>query len=459
MFSNDRLRQLTREKLADKALRAALANALGTVRDKSAVALEALADVEQARETASRIRSDSVLRLKDNLETLEAKLKQAGTKVIWASDGEEACAAVLEIAREQGLYKAIFSKSMLGEEIGLEHALVDIGVKVVQTDLGERIVQLAGDRPSHITAPCLHMSAAQVGRVLAGAEGMPYTDDATKICKYMAETMRPVFLDAHLGLSGANLAVARTGHMVMVENEGNVRLGYTLPKVHVVLLGIEKLVSSMQEAGTLLSLLPRMATGQGATSVVSLLAPAPLPGQTRYVVLVDNGRSRVFGAGPHRDLLKCIRCGACMNVCPVYEKVGGHAYGWVYPGPIGIALAPFMAPPEIAAFALDLCALCGACNSVCPVKIPLERLIALGRATAVQFRSPEKVKQERKVLGWWARAMGGAWRYKWSHRLHKLALSKAPESAQRLADSLGWSGERVAPAPAATLFRNLFRKL
>lgn len=459
MFSNDPLREVTREKISDRHLQAALAKALGTVRDKADAAVHDLADLEKTRELAGQIRTESVRRLLKNLLAFEKKLTESGTRVIWASNAADANEAVLAIAREHGLYKAVFSKSMLGEEIELEHALEEIGVAVTQTDLGERVVQLAGDKPSHITAPILHMSAQHVGRILESTQGMKYTDDATSICKYLAETMRPAFLNAHLGISGVNIGVADSGHCIMVENEGNVRLGYTLPQVHVVLLGIEKLVGTMKDAATLLALLPRLATGQSATSAVSLLSPTPLPGQTRYVVLVDNGRSAVYSAGPHRDLLKCIRCGACMNVCPVYEKVGGHAYDWVYPGPIGIALAPFMAPKEVAASITDLCSLCGACTGACPVKIPLERLIILARGLALELRNPEEVKKERKALSWWQKAMRGGWRYGWSHRIHQWAVRKAPERVKQVEQDVGWSGERQAPAPAPVLFRNLFRKL
>ena len=451
------LRSLTVEKLADEQLAKALEGALRTVRRKSGEAMDDLADSEAVRDLAGKIRYENVNELRANLELFAERAEAGGSRVLWASTAGEARKLVAGIAKEHGVVKAVLSKSMLGEEIEVEQALRGAGVSAVQTDLGERVVQLAREKPSHITAPCLHMSAAQVAKVLSRTTGMEYTSDPAGICRQLAESMRPVFLAGHLGLSGANLAIADSGRLVMVENEGNVRLGYTLPDVHVVLVGIEKMVSTAAEAAVLLSLLPRMATGQAASSYVSLLSPQPIPGQTRYLVLVDAGRSDVFNAGPHRDLLKCIRCGACMNVCPVYEKVGGHAYRWTYPGPIGIALAPFMAPPEIGARVVDLCSLCGACTEACPVRIPLDRLIVLARAVAAGLKPPAEVARERKALRWYSRAMKGRLAYRWSHWGHRLMTRRFPDRLHRLVDRLGWAGPRTAPLPAPTLFRKLKR--
>ena len=452
------LRSLTVEKLADEQLQKALQGALHTVRKKSGEVMCHLADREAARDLAGKIRYENVNEMRSNLELFAERAKAGGTHVLWAPSAADARTMVAGIAKEHGVVRAVLSKSMLGEEMEVERALRGAGVNAVQTDLGERVVQLAHEKPSHITAPCLHMSAAQVGNLLSRTTGMEYTDDPSGICKYLAETMRPVFMAAHMGVSGANLAVADSGRLVMVENEGNVRLGYTLPKIHVVLVGIEKVVNTLGEAAVLLSLLPRMATGQAASSYVSLLSPRPLPGQTRYLVLVDAGRSDVFNAGPHRDLLKCIRCGACMNVCPVYEKVGGHAYRWTYPGPIGIALAPFMAPPEVGARVVDLCSLCGACTDACPVRIPLDRLIVLARAVAAGLKPPAEVARERKALKWYSRAMKGRLAYRWSHWGHKLMTRRFPGRLHRVADKLGWAGPRTAPLPAPTLFRKLKRR-
>ncbi len=452
------VRSLTVEKLADEQLQKALQGALGTVRRKSSEAMDRLGQGEAMRDLAGKIRYENVNEMRTNLELFAQRVEARGTTVLWAPSAGDARTLLAGIAREHGVVKAVLSKSMVGEEIEAEQALRGAGVSPIQTDLGERVVQLAHERPSHITAPCLHMSAAQVGRLLSRTTGMEYTDSPSGICRYLAESMRPVFLSAHMGVSGANLGVADSGKLLMVENEGNVRLGYTLPKLHVVLVGIERLVHTFAEAAVMLSLLPRMATGQPASSYVSLLSPAPPPGQTRYLVLVDNGRSKVFNAGPHRDLLKCIRCGACMNVCPVYEKVGGHAYRWTYPGPIGIALAPFMAPPSVGARVVDLCSLCGACTEACPVRIPLDRLIVQARAAAVALRPAAEVARERKALKWYSRAMKGRLSYRFSHWCHRLLKRKFPDRLEGWGRDMGWAGARTAPSPAATLFRKLLRK-
>ena len=455
-----RITEDIRVRLADERLQAALKKALGTVRAKSAESLAELEDPDAARETAGRIRQGNIQHLGSNLEQLEARLTAAGTEVLWAETAGDVRNHVISIARENLILRAILSKSMVAEEVDLEHGLRAAGVNVVQTDLGERIVQLAGERPSHITAPCLHMSAGQIGRVLQVKTGMAYSDDPEDLCRYLASSLRPVFGRGQLGISGANLAVSRSGQLVMVENEGNVRMGYTLPSVHVVVVGIERTVGTIEEAGMLLSLLPRMATGQRFTSYVTVLSPVPLPGQKRTVILVDNGRSRVFRAGPFRDLLRCIRCGACMNICPVYERVGGHAYQWTYPGPIGIALAPFMGPAESAPALPHLCTLCGACTEVCPVRIPLDRLIVLARDLVGQEASRDAASRQMssalKIFSWFFR---GRVRYRLSHWGHKRLTGMFPGRAARLNESMGWEGPRCPPLPSRRLFRQRAKDL
>ncbi|MBM4353537.1 MAG: lactate utilization protein [Deltaproteobacteria bacterium] len=452
------LRDTVREKLADRALQEALARSLGIVRDKREGALAELASFGDAVDAASRVRYQAVQRLRELLPQLESRLVGEGTHVLWARDAAEACRKVVDIARQRSVLRCVMSKSMVAEEIGLDAALKAAGTAVIQSDLGERVVQLAHQRPSHITAPCLHLSAAEVGRILHERSGIELSTDPEKLSRSVAKALRPVFFDAQMAVSGINMAVAETGHLVLVENEGNCRMGYTLAPVHVAVMGLEKVVASLQDAGTLLSVLARSAMGQRATCYVSLLPPRPFPGQERYLVIVDNGRTDAFGAGPMRDCLRCIRCGACLNACPVYERVGGHAYGWTYPGPIGIVLAPFLGPSEVRGEISNLCSLCGACTEACPVGIPLDRLIVLARGLSHPYRPADAVRKERRFLKWFGAAMGGRLRYRLSHLGHRLAGAWFPERTRQLEASLGWSGTRAAPRPAAELFRKRFRK-
>ncbi len=452
------LRERIAARLADTSLQEALAKALATVRTRSQGALAELADVDGTREGAGQLRHASVARMGRLLETLEQRLVDGGTTVLWARDAADVRRYVAEISSRYGTRRAILSKTMVGEELELEKCIHDAGMAVVQTDLGERVVQLAGQKPSHITAPCLHMPAAEVGKVLHEKGRLPYSDDPEQLSRSLARALRPQFEQAHIGFGGANLLVAETGTIVCLENEGNVRMGYTLPPVHVVVTGIEKVVESMADARRLLALLPRHATGQRATCYVSMLAPTPFPGQDRYVILVDNGRTELFNGGPFRDLLRCIRCGACMNICPVYERIGGHAYEWTYPGPIGIAMAPLVGPDGPATDGPQLCTLCGACTEICPVRIPLDRLILLGRAKARERRAAMELGLERSALRWFRRAMGDRASYRLADWGHRLGLSWFPGRVTRLERRLGLHDERAAPRPAKMLFRTWWKR-
>lgn len=444
------------EKLRDERLQAALRKSLATVRERMAKARERFEDFAEARTCVATVRQGSVGRLRQNLEALEQSLQAGGTKVLWAADAQEARFRLAEIARAHKVLRCVASKTMVGEEVGAEKALRSAGVNVVQTDLGERIVQLAGQKPSHITAPCLHLDAQQCGSILERAAGMPRTADPEEMCRFVSRTLRDAFATSDMALSGANMAIAQTGELVIVENEGNGRSGYTLCPLHVVVTGIDKVVSSRREAAAVLGLLAPSATGQDVTVYTSFLAPEPLPGQTRYVILVDNGRSAVFASGPHRELLRCIRCGGCLNVCPVYERVSGHAYLWTYSGPIGAALAPFMPSGDAATAAPDLCTLCGACDDVCPAKIPLSRLIALGRSAANAARPVEERTHLARLARWFGRAMGSGGAYGLSHLGHRI-LARLRGRMARVESAVGWSGDRLAPRPARRLFRSMFR--
>ena len=447
-----RLRDTVREKLADVGLQEALGRSLTASTARPDAVLDELEDVAALKDSAAEIRRHAVGWMWQLLETFEARLQEAGTTVLWARDSADVRRYVAEICSAHKVSRTVLSKTMVGEELGLEQAIKDAGSSVIQSDVGERVVQLGQQKPSHIIVPCVHLRAADVGKILHEHGRMPYSEDPKELSRGLAKSLRPHFLGAHMGVSGANFLVADCGTIVCVENEGNIRMGYSVPPVHVVITGVEKVLPTRDDARLLLSLLPRMATGQRATCYTSFLGPAPLPGQSRYVILVDGGRSELFGAGPCRDLLRCIRCGACMNVCPVYQRVGGHAYNWVYPGPIGIAMAPLLAPDE-AVDSLSLCTLCGACSEVCPVRIPLERLILLGRANIRGRRKRSAVRRERRMLRWFRRAMSGRVRYRMSDWGHRLGLAWFGGWVAAVQTKLGWHGNRAAPTPAKRLFR------
>jgi L-lactate dehydrogenase complex protein LldF len=447
----------------DRDLRAALDRALGLTRRKRIEALAELPDLQLARQIASDIKRHTLDNLKYYLMRLEANLERAGVHVHWAADAAEAVATVQGIARSASAQNVVLAKSMLAEEIGLEPGLATAGLDVLQTDLGERVVQLAGDRPSHVTAPCLHMSAGEIGRVFERTLDLPWTDDPEALSRAATADLRSGFLAADMGITGVNLAIADSGTLCVVENEGNVRMVTTLPRVVVNLMGIEKVVPDSPAALHLLDLLGRNATGQRWPGYVTWMTPAwPAEGPRpeRHVVLVDNGRSRIHGSGPYRSLLWCIRCGACMNSCPVYGRVGGHAYGHTYPGPIGAALAPLLTPGPETASLPAASTLCGECGDVCPVKIPLPgHLVRLRGDLEVRegFGRPRWV--ERLGFRVWRWFMSGRLRYRLSHWLHRVAERVVPALVTRLAARLGWHGKRSRPLPAPESFRARWARL
>ena len=447
----------------DADLRAALDRALGLTRRKRAAALSELPDLEGSRRIASDIRRHTLDNLGHYITSLEGALQAGGVRVHWAADGPEAVAVIQGIARAASAQRVVMSKSMVAEEISLEGGLTAAGMEVLQTDLGERVVQLAGDRPSHITAPCLHMSAGEIGRVFERTLGLPWTDDPEALSRAAASDLRSGFLAADLGITGVNLAVADSGTLVVVENEGNVRMVTTLPRVVVSVMGIEKVVPDTPAALHLLDLLGRSATGQRWPGYVTWMTPrwpAEGPGPERHVVLLDNGRSRIHRAGPYRSLLWCIRCGACMNACPVYGRVGGHAYGHTYPGPIGAALAPLLSPGPGTERLPWASTLCGECEEVCPVMIPLPgHLVRLRGDVVGRGERGHPRLLERLAFRLWSWLMGGRLRVRLSLWLHRVGERLLPRLAARIAGRLGWHGARSRPLPAVESFRARWARL
>lgn len=442
-----------REGLRDVALGRTLLRATRTTLGARAAAVAAQPGWAGLRRRAAEVRSDALARLPELLEQLEERLRERGVTVHWAEDGPAACRIIVDIAHAAGARRVVKGKSMASEEIHLGEALSKAGIAPIETDLGELIVQLAGQPPSHITAPALHLSRREIGAIFADELGVPFTDDPDALVAIAREHLRREFLDATVGVTGVNFAVAESGTLVLVENEGNIRLATTLPRVHVALMGIEKVVPRLADAAVLLRVLARSATGQRATSYVSLLAgprrgrEADGPEQV-HVVLLDNGRSRLLADAELRGSLACIRCGACMNVCPVFQHVGGHAYGWTVPGPIGSVLGPALLGRAAAALPHGS-SLCGACTAICPVGIDLHGMLLTLRGRTVRDRL--RPWRERLAFRLWRLASSTARRFALAGWLLRLAGRLGLlGTALRV---LGWGPGRAAPALPSRTFR------
>ena len=379
MFFTERAALKTRNPVLQKALQKAKPLFSG----KRAKAMAALPDdgldFEQLREACAAIRDRALADLDVWLEIFEENARARGAEVLWARDGAEICDLVIDVARRHGVKKVTKSKSMLSEEAQLNDALAAAGIEPVETDLGEYIIQLAGEAPSHIIAPAVHKTLAEVEALFAEKHGRPQqartSADIPALAREAREVLRQHFLSADMGISGANFLIAESGTAALVTNEGNGRMVTTLPRVHVVITGIEKLVPTLEDFATLMRLLPRSATGQTISNYVSLLtgtrAADEREGPSKTVfILVDNGRADLLGSH-YQEMLRCIRCGACMNHCPVYFSLGGHAYGWVYPGPMGSVLTPLYTGIENALDLPHASTGCRQCSNVCPGRIPL----------------------------------------------------------------------------------------
>jgi L-lactate dehydrogenase complex protein LldF len=389
--------------------------ALGVNADRSRKTNRAVTDsvpyFQDWRAAANRVKQFAIANLDKLLVEFEQKISARGATVLWAADAAEANRLVLQIAREHNVKSVVKSKSMVTEEMDLNHVLAAEGIRAVETDLGEYIVQLAGQRPVHIVTPAIHMSAGDVGRLFAEKLGEPMTEEHTKLTDIARRHLREEYLQAGMGISGCNFALADSGTLAIIENEGNAGLSTATPPVHVALVGIEKVIPRVADLPLFLNLLPRSGTGQKLTSYTHLIH-GPAPGRKLYVILLDNGRSNVLKDPAARAALYCIRCGACLNNCPVYRKVGGWAYGWVYPGPIGSILTPHLLGLEKAAKLPFASSLCGACGEVCPVKIDIPHQLVHLRQRAVDEPSPMNSWTERLTWAVWAWWMGGPLRYR-----------------------------------------------
>jgi len=396
-----------RTALADGQLRGALRHATTLFGERRRAALATVPDWEGARDRARAIKDETLAHLDRYLEEFTANAERAGAQVHWARDAAEACDIIGRIAQQRGARTVVKSKSMASEEIHLNAALARRGIEPVETDLGEYIVQLAGETPSHIVVPAIHKTRAQIAALFADKLGIALSDDVATLAAAARQALRRRFAEADLGISGVNFAVAETGTILILENEGNARLTTSLPRTHVALMGIEKVIPRFADLEVFLQLLPRSGTGQALTAYQSLLTgtkrrPEDEGPDELHIVLLDNGRSHMLASAVTRQTLACIRCGACLNACPVYRQIGGHAYGSVYPGPIGAVLTPQLLGTGRSSELPYASSLCGACRDVCPVKIDIPAVLLHLRAQAVDRGAGKRRVLER--LAFWAYA-------------------------------------------------------
>src|SRR5436190_17273274 len=368
-----------RAALNDVQLRGALRYATTLFGKRRLEAARSLDNWEELRSRARAIKDETLLHLDRYLEEFSANAEKFGAQVHWARDAAEANAIVCKLARERGARLAVKSKSMATEEIHLNAALEREGIAAVETDLGEYIIQLAGETPSHIIAPAIHKTKGQVAELFAKELKREVAADPEVLTRLARGELRDKFLRADLGITGANFAVADTGSVVLVTNEGNGRMVTSLPRVHVAVMGIEEVGPSMTDLMVFLQILAKSATGQKLSVYTTLVQGPRRPGELEgpdefHLVLLDNGRINQL-AGPLREALYCLRCGACLNVCPVYRQTGGHAYGHTYPGPIGILLTAMLNGPGAVKDLAHASSLCGACAEACPVRIDIPRML------------------------------------------------------------------------------------
>ena len=395
--------------LADAQLRGALRNATSLFGKRRLEAAQSLNNWEDLRTQARAIKDEVLLHLDRYLETFVANAEKRGAVVHWAPAAAEANAIICKLAQDRGARTIVKSKSMTTEETHLNDALEAAGMQVVETDLGEYIIQLADETPSHIIAPAIHKTKGQIAELFTSTLGMPPTDDVAQLTSTARATLRDRFAAADVGISGVNFGVVETGTIVIVENEGNIRLTTSLPRVHIAVMGIEKVIPRFADLDIFLKLLPRSGTGQRLTTYQSFITgtkrnPNDEGPDELHIVILDNGRSRMLAHPVTRQSLACIRCGACLNACPVYQQVGGHAYGSVYPGPIGAVITPQLIGLEKTAQLPYASSLCGACREVCPVKIDIPRLLLHLRSEITAKRTTGNTA-ERMAFKVWARVM------------------------------------------------------
>jgi L-lactate dehydrogenase complex protein LldF len=462
-----------RAALADPQLRRNIGHATRTIRAKRAQAVAEVPDWAELRAAGAAIKDDVLANLDSFLVRLEMNVAQRGGKVHWARDAREANAIIARLVRSTGANEVVKVKSMLTQEIGLNEALARAGIAAWETDLAELIVQLGNDEPSHILVPAIHRNRAEIRAIFAtemAKAGKPAPDDLTDDPRALAEAarrhLREKFLRAKVAISGANFAVAETGTLSVVESEGNGRMCLTLPDTLITVMGIEKIVPTWRDMEVFLQLLPRSSTAERMNPYTTMwtgVHPGDGP-QEFHLVLVDNGRTATLADPDGRSALRCIRCSACLNVCPVYERTGGHAYGSVYPGPIGAVLTPqlagFTEPGDPNATLPFASSLCGACLDVCPVAIDMPSMLVHMRERAVTEKRRRVLSAERvaMTLAGWVMRSPGRWRLAlWFSRVGRLGPFSRHGKLRRLPLLSPWTRTRDLPSPPRQSFRRWWR--
>ncbi len=421
-------------------------------------------DWEAARQRCYEIKYGAINHLHEHLLKFEEQVKARGGHVFWAANSEEARNYIVDVARKHSVRRVVKSKSMVSEEVHLAPALEKLGIEVVETDLGEFIVQLRHEPPYHIVTPAMHLNRKEIAHLFNEKLGRIDTDDPQKLVALAREWLRQKFFSAEMGISGANFIVADVGMIAITTNEGNGRLCTSVPRVHVAITGIEKVVPRLQDLATFWPVLATAGTGQAITSYNTLIGGPRRKGEADgpeefHVVLVDNGRSELLGDTEQRDVLHCIRCGACLNACPVFRQVGGHTYGTTYPGPIGSVLTPHLRGLNEFLHLSYASSLCGACTSVCPVKIDLHHHLLHNRRNAIKAGTHSF--GERVGFRIWRWVMSGARRFRWLGSLGKWALrivKRLGLTRTALDPMRPWTEFREMPPLPKESFRELWRK-
>ncbi|RAL21409.1 LutB/LldF family L-lactate oxidation iron-sulfur protein [Thermoflavimicrobium daqui] len=462
----DDLKERVRVALNNDFLRNAVKFTTEKLRKGKQAATDELGNWEEWRERGKQIRLQTIAHLDYYLSLFVDNLRAAGGKVHFASTAEEAVQISLKIMKAKQAKSVVKSKSMVSEEVQINQALEEAGIEVVETDLGEYIIQLANETPSHIIIPAIHRNRNQVAELFSEVAGEKLPADTTVLAGFARSKLREKFLQADIGITGCNFAIAESGSMVLFSNEGNARMVSTLPKTQITMMGMERIIPSWEDLEVMATLLPRAATGQKLTVYMSAIhgpkrndevdGPEEL-----HVIIIDNGRSHQLGDPDFQEVLHCIRCGACLNACPVYRHIGGHAYGWVYSGPIGAVLTPVLNPDkgewrEVA----NASSLCGACYEACPVKIPLHDMLVYIRRRNVEEKRTDVIEK----LG-----MSAFGKIASNHKRFRLAV-KAGQLGQKFIARKGkitakvgplknWTTYRVAPTFAQRSFRESWRQL
>jgi L-lactate dehydrogenase complex protein LldF len=439
--------------LADSQLRRNIGHATSTIRAKRARVVGEVDDWEALRDAGAEIKERALRHLDVHLERLEESVTRAGGTVHWARDGTEACAIVADVARAHGADEVIKVKSLATDEIDLNESLARAGVHAVETDLAELIIQLDGDSQSHILVPAIHRNRAEIAQIFRRELGVEVSDEPDDLTAAARAHLREKFLSVAVGVSGANFAVAETGHVVVVESEGNGRMCTTLPEVLVSVVGIEKILPRWRDLEVMLQLLPRSSTGERMnpyTSIWSGVSGGDGPREF-HLVLLDAGRTDVLADEVGRAALRCIRCSACLNVCPVYQRTGGHAYQSIYPGPIGAILTPQLQGLQNAPTLPWASSLCGACYEVCPVKIDIPSILVHLRGRVVRETKAEGLS-ERAAMGAMARVFASRRTYEAAQRMAKLGRGPLASAALR-----PWTRSRELPAVPKQTFRDWWR--